>query len=474
MKSASDDSRTNKYINCAFDALLEQRSATAPFSWYVVAASLILVVLTGAFCYWPTWRAMFPIEIDINEAWNSFHADRVLAGLPLYPATDSLVTNNYPPLSFVVVGAISSLGIDAVYVGRALSLIAILAIAWGIAALVMSLVADRFAACIAAVWFVATLARFYTAYFSMNDPSLPALAVMVWALVWCLRDIAAGRPSDGAIVLMVIAGFYKHSLIAIPLTTLIWIAIVQRRYLLRAVLIASIALTIGFSVCGIIWGQAFFQQLLSPRKYDLVSLGNVTRLQWIAPALLCFAVFARHDFRERATLFVALLAIVGFFSQLFQKLGEGVADNAHFELVIAAALGIGIVIARADRWPIAGGPNSNRVIVVVLATLIIRLLASGNNHPYYALASPDFRAEVRQHASIATAESERVRTMQGPVACSIALVCRFAGKSYAIDRFNTEQKIRTGRLSLEQVNAMIVDAGIRSEQIDPRASANFD
>ena len=88
----------------------------------------LLALLAAYFMVWPVWRAGFPIEIAQNEGWNAYHADAAMGAAPLYPPTDTLIVNNYPPLSFYVVGALSRIFGDALYVGRVLSLAAVVAL----------------------------------------------------------------------------------------------------------------------------------------------------------------------------------------------------------------------------------------------------------------------------------------------------------------------------------------------------------
>ncbi|MGI4746274.1 MAG: hypothetical protein ACRYGI_13035 [Janthinobacterium lividum] len=61
------------------------------------------------------------IPLKYNEGWNAYFDSRAVhmqAG-PLYPRTDSLVFNNYPPLSFYPVGTFGRLVVgDAIVAGR--------------------------------------------------------------------------------------------------------------------------------------------------------------------------------------------------------------------------------------------------------------------------------------------------------------------------------------------------------------------
>src|SRR5471032_3023495 len=70
--------------------------------------------------------------LDPNEGWNAAHALAAMAGGALYPPLQSLMVNNYPPLSFYIVGELGRLTGDPVIAGRILSLIAFLTACGGI------------------------------------------------------------------------------------------------------------------------------------------------------------------------------------------------------------------------------------------------------------------------------------------------------------------------------------------------------
>ena len=194
----------------------------------------MLAALAVLFFAWPVWRATLPLEINVNEPWNAYHADAVRTGKPLYPDPDGLVANNYPPLSFYLIGALAAMTGDAVYVGRALSLLATAAIAGAVGCSVRQFGGSRLSAWLAGLWFLATLSRFIDRYVGMNDPNLLALAIMAWAMIWFVRCRQGHRAVEGAVLLMVVAGFFKHALFAIPITAIIWLALHDRGRALRA------------------------------------------------------------------------------------------------------------------------------------------------------------------------------------------------------------------------------------------------
>ncbi|MEI6417409.1 MAG: hypothetical protein WCO92_06785, partial [Verrucomicrobiota bacterium] len=93
----------------------------------LIAGSVLLLSCIAFFSFvWPCYRAFLPIMVNTNEGWNAFFADAAMGKMPLYPSLDRLITNNYPPLSFYVVGGFGKLFGGPILAGRILSLIAII------------------------------------------------------------------------------------------------------------------------------------------------------------------------------------------------------------------------------------------------------------------------------------------------------------------------------------------------------------
>src|SRR6201987_5287217 len=110
---------------------------------------------------WPVYRAFLNIEIENNEGWNAYFADAAMGRMPLYPSSAQLITNNYPPLSFYIVGLAGRLIGDPVLAGRLLSLISVIAIATEIALSGRRLGETQAAALISAAFYVAMMSRFF-------------------------------------------------------------------------------------------------------------------------------------------------------------------------------------------------------------------------------------------------------------------------------------------------------------------------
>jgi hypothetical protein len=100
-------------------------------------ASVALVAAMGFaalyFLIYPLWRSQFLFEIWFTEGWNAYFQDAAAIGENIYPPAGNLLVNNYPPLSFYAIGLLGkAIGADNLFVGRAVSLIALVTVAFEI------------------------------------------------------------------------------------------------------------------------------------------------------------------------------------------------------------------------------------------------------------------------------------------------------------------------------------------------------
>jgi hypothetical protein len=434
----------------------------------VLAAMLALGALAAIYFAWPVYRALLPLQLEGGDIWYAYHADALRAGLPLY-SFDVFITNNYPPLSFYLLNALSALtGFDVLYVGRVLCLAATLAAAAGVWACVRSLAGSRLGAPLAAVWWLATAAKWYSVWVGRNDPHLVALAIMTWCLAYILRHPKSGGALI-AIVVMAVAGFYKHSLFAIPLASLLWLTMHDRR---RGVIAAAIGLgtvAVGLAICDAVYGQAFFHCMLMPRVYRLSrGLGHIGLIQFIAPALIIAVIWAFCRRQSVAGRFVLLFIAVALVIYLVQSTGEGVTENAIFELTIATALGLGCAFGDLAAIPKVQSFGLERGQVVVVCILIGRFLLSQHVAPYLFVFSPAFRAELNERVAVLKAETARIAAIKGLVICDYQVVCRSAGQPLLYDYFAVSQRVATGEMTWQDVYAIAAARKILFVKLDGR------
>jgi hypothetical protein len=437
------------------------------------AQVVFLALLAAYFMAWPVWRAGFPIEIAQNEGWNAYHADAAMGAAPLYPPTDTLIVNNYPPLSFYAVGALSKVFGDALYVGRVLSLVAVLGLGALIGMMVLELGGGVAGAAIGGLWFIAVMARSFTRFVGMNDPQLVGHLLMMSALVWLIRREKRGQSAVPPILAMAVAGFYKHNIVAVPVTTLLWLVGRDWRRAMLPLAIGAGAAALGLLVCVLVYGDVFLANLMTPRPYHLErALKGLGRLQWILPALAPWAIWAAAEAKHDAARFTALFIAGAFAAYVIQWSGDAILDNAQFDLVIATAVGLGMAFDGAGETPFGRRYGATAARAVVLLVIVARLLATLRIEPALVLFDPDYRAQYYENAEAVRAEAARIAQIPGPVACDYKVVCRLAGKPFVYDDFRAEMLVATGASHGLDEQGLIRAHGLTYVHNDPRGGIN--
>ena len=160
----------------------------------LAARAFKLVVLGMAlFCALGLWRALatmgLRLPLDPNEGWNAYHAAAAMSGAPLYPGPQSFMIDNYPPLSFYLVGALGRVLGDYIFAGRIISLLAFFFVSFGIFAAARRMGCKRFEASFAALLYAGGLLVF-TDYVGMDDPQMLAHAIAMTGFLLLLGSSA--------------------------------------------------------------------------------------------------------------------------------------------------------------------------------------------------------------------------------------------------------------------------------------------
>jgi hypothetical protein len=368
-----------------------------------------------------------------------------------------------------VVGALAQVFGDALYVGRMLSLLAVLGLGALIAAAIRQLGGGVAGAVVGGVWFVAVMARSFSRYVGMDDPQLVGHALMMGALVWFMVREAHRRSMVPAILAMAAAGFYKHNVVAVPVTALGWLVLKDWRRAVAPVAIGAGAAALGLAICVAVYGDVFLANLFTPRVLEVMrAINALSRAQFILPALVLWGIWVAAEPRSPAARFTMLFVAVGFVAFVMQSSGDGVDDNAQFDLVIATAVGLGVAFGRAGKTAFGQRHGEITAQAVIVLVVVVRLLATLRIEPALVLFDPDYRGEYFANAQVVRDQAARVAQIPGPVVCGSRVVCRLAGKPSSVDPFRVNTMVKTGASGGLDVESLILAHGIIRVDGDPR------
>jgi hypothetical protein len=406
----------------------------------------LLALVAGALLAPAALRLPLAIPFDYNEGWNAYQALRAIGGQTLYPPPGDLTANNYPPLSFYLVGWAGTILGDHIVIGRAIALISLLVVACNIGLLVRTLCGTSRAAVFGALLFLAYVVVYASAYVGTNDPQWLAHVLMAAALLVLLRGSRSPTSVIAAAVLALLSGLVKHSLIALPLAITAWLWWHDRRAF-RIWLAASALLLAGaLALLYIAYGRDFFVGVLgTPRAYTLGTLAKKAPgfLLPMVPLLGASLLLLAAEPRRADVQLLALYALCAGLWGLFTLGSIGTDANALFDLLIGTTIAATLALERLPD-PLRGGTASGALLRPAgMIALMLPILVSAPvrlSQELSLLANQDrLRREI-------AGDIRFIAGRDGPVACESLALCYWAGKDFALDFFITGQKLETGSI----------------------------
>ena len=276
------------------------------------------------------------MSLNYNEGWNAYHAMELIHGDRLYPINPRFFFNNYPPLSFYVMASWGRHLGDPIVAGRWLSLAAFMAWTGLLVPISSSLGARKHDARAAAALFAAYMLLF-TEYVGIDDPELLGHAIAAVGLL-----VLVGHPTSMWRIVMcgtlfTTALFVKHSLIALPVACIVWLATIDRRAALVLATALVTTLVIGALWCIWMFGPGFMGQLAAPRVFMVARAAGKSSM-WalrLAVPLAIATALARRFSDDPGVRFGAAYAAIAAASGAIFIGGDGVNGNVFFDAIWA-------------------------------------------------------------------------------------------------------------------------------------------
>jgi hypothetical protein len=414
------------------DSAGPRRSTFGPrLFWAGYAGLTILAAVAVVAMVAPLHRIGFFLE-EPNEGWNATHALHAFDH-DLYPPPGSFIINNYPPLWFYLMGLLYRGFGDPIFPGRVVALLAFAGTAIAIFALVRRLGASLTASLASALSCVATMAGLFDGWVGLAEPQMLAHALVTIGAAMLVGTRSRGTAAAAAVV-MVLGGLTKHTVIALPLASAVWILAYRRD--LGFAFLGTALLAAGSAVLVLLAGYdgAFIYNATYPRLLSMRHLA--TNLASTSRALVPIAAYAavawtRPRQKDPALAFAGLSIAAGFVTILAFGSALGVSSNISFDLLIAGSIAVGMIWDRLDRIT---SVNKAELLRLAFAGTLAARVAIGMS---FAQVAPILDPAGQQRSADMSATLRSLRDglahVPGPVACETLSLCAWAGHPSAVD-----------------------------------------
>ncbi|MGC1888175.1 MAG: hypothetical protein WA709_19115 [Stellaceae bacterium] len=392
----------------------------------------------------------FKFEINYNEGWNVYNADRLIHGQIIY---DNIYwrINNYPIGSFLIIAGANALFHDLLLSGRLVALASFAAIAVFAAMAVRRLGGGRTDAVFGAACAAGFCYLMAPNWIIADDPQSLGEAVMLGALVSYLA-----RPPDRlnllrTAFLVVLGGFIKHNLVAIPIAITLDLAFRSPR---RVVfwLVSCVGFATGFlGLTQIIAGGDFIDHLMSPRlfgwygaRYHLMKYVRLFKFPLAAIALSASLVLAADR------MILAAWGTISIVSATFLSGFEGTSYNMFQDAAVFLGVAAGVAMSELRKSEFRG--RWDTVFASALPFLVAQpILARAPDIAVQVYHGPALLDSDRRRQETFLADAKFVANKQGPAICESLLLCYVAGQPYILDPFNSRQYVLSGRLDQDEL-----------------------
>jgi hypothetical protein len=387
----------------------------------------------------------FTFEINYNEGWNVYNADRLIRGAIVYDDNYWRI-NNYPIGSFLIIAGTNVLFHDLLLSGRLVALVSLAAIAVFAAMAVRRFGGGRTDAAFGAGCAMGFCYLMAPAWIMADDPQTLGEAIMLGALVSYVARPPGRLNLLRTAFLVVLGGFIKHNLAAIPIAITLDLAFRSPRRL-PFWLVSCAGFAAGFlGLTQIVAGGDFIDHLMSPRRFGWYGARyHLMKYLRLFKFPLTVIVLSTRLFLAADRMILAAWGIISIISATILSGFEGTSYNMFQDAAVFLGIAAGVMMPEVRKSEFRG--RLARLLTSALPFLIAQpILARG---PDIAVQVYDSRALLesdRKRQETFLADAEFVSDRQGPAICESLLLCYVAGQPFILDPFNSRQSMLSGRL----------------------------
>ena len=343
-------------------------------------------------------------------------------------------------MSAYLVAAISRLGLDAIFIGRAISFVSL-----GRHRVESFFHGETVRRRARPIGYLRRCSRrppmilAAPSYVGMNDPQLLASAIQTTAvpLLACLVRAATGEDlSLRQRSSCSLAGWTKHNLVAFPIGATLWLALCDRRALAIWLSTGAVAVAATLAAAQVAFGPAFFDQVLFHRRVITVerAVGQVSAVLIYAGLLVSGGVGFLATKSAAASLLL-ISGVVALATGIYFMSGAGVNVNVLFDVAFAFSPLVALAVSNG------GGARRRNICAVLVLIPLLAGLPSGQR----TFAQ---RMGIAQHPGRNDVAIAKIAAAPGPVACQTLALCYWANRQSEIDFFNFGQVLKTDKRAM--------------------------
>jgi hypothetical protein len=287
----------------------------------------------------------------------------------------------------------------------------------------------------------------------MNDPQMLAHSVMTIALALFIGGPDRVPVLIAVAVLVCLAGFTKHNLLAVPIAITLYLWIYDRRGLAVWLGASVVVLMVALSITYVAFGPDFFESLISrrPLRSETIVRSGIKLLSLLVPTLIVWIVARyRKGMSPEEVLIGIYLGAAVLLGTVFAA-GAAVEGNIYFDALIAIPIALALAIDGLRRRLIGSrrSMGAKRAIVAVMVLLAMAPMMSiaGRRIP----AMPHKIEQLPVSAGVLADDVAFLRQHPGRWVCHWMLACVAAGAPSEIDFLNGGWALRFGRRDGEQL-----------------------
>lgn len=411
----------------------------------------------------PLTKMLTHESASYNEGWNAYHQEETIQGKQLYGVPPGLVCDNYPPLSFHLIGLASRLTRDVNQTGRWVALVSLFLVAILCAAIVRQFTESTPLAAYTALSVVIWLAEYMPERVGVNDPQLLGMVFSLLGLYAYIREPYQLRGLCISALSFTASVFIKHNLLAFPAAVGLHLLLMRRwKGLLvwGAVVAGGSALLVALTQ----WvdGPYFIANMLVPRasKLELAKITDYFTLFQIPIALaviwsLCSVRGSLGHIMILALIVAHVLAVV-FIS------GDGVDRNIFFDCIVGLTIVSALVFS--EYAPLLTGVKHRDFLLGALLVapafgVVIGLPKALRLEELMMRKLPERERDFNFAVKL-------LKSRPGPALCEDLLVCFDAGKPFVYDAYFANSMVKVGRVKEEELVALVRDASFQTVEVD--------